>query len=213
MWWFLHVPSIFANGDLKKKKKEILKLLKYPKKQKFSKAWSWREKAISVSSCASNHHVSKKEGISLGCVVYERCQRGRLSWTRFSLLWSAALVAIQTQINRGGTCELMLEEGGGGVSEAGWRLRSPGALKSEGPVRITHTSSSSSGRDSHAAAADSDSPHNSSDSFTQLFSQLCQICAKRSEASQLTAWLHESFMDFWKLGKLFAALYWSSSPL
>lgn len=33
-----------------------------------------------------------------------------------SLLWSEALVAIQTQINRGGTLELMIEEGGGGVS-------------------------------------------------------------------------------------------------
>lgn len=52
--------------------------------------------------------------VSALAMWYERCQIR----TRF-ILWSRTLVAIQTQINRGGTLELMIEEGGGGVSEAG----------------------------------------------------------------------------------------------
>lgn len=47
---------------------------------------------------------------------------------------------------------------GGGVEacpKAGGALHSPGALKSEGPVRVTHTSRPRSGRDSHAVLVSS----------------------------------------------------------
>lgn len=46
-------------------------------------------------------------------------------WTKHtSLQWSSDIVAIQTQINRGGTSELMIE-GGGGVSEGGLNTPEP----------------------------------------------------------------------------------------
>lgn len=125
-----------------------------------------------------------------------------------SLLWSGTLVAIQTQINRGGTLELMIEDGGwrrvGGRADFS---RAP--LKSERLERITHTSSPSSGGDSHAAAAAAAvgaaaaaAAAASPPKLLRLFPQLV-TSVQSSETSQLAAWLHESFMDL-ELGKLFS---------
>lgn len=55
---------------------------------------------------------------------YQRCQRRQVELNTL-LYWSGARVAIQTQINRGGTLELMIEEGGGGVSEGGLSAPEP----------------------------------------------------------------------------------------
>lgn len=130
---------------------------------------------------------------------------GRLSRVHGSLLWSGTLVAIQTQINRGGTLELMIEDGGwrrvGGRADFS---RAP--LKSERLERITHTWSPSSGGDSHAAAAAvgaaAAAAAASPPKLLRLFPQLV-TSVQSSETSQLAAWLHESFMDL-ELGKLFS---------
>ncbi len=70
--------------------------------------------------------MSPIEGISLASV---RGVRGGRLAEHVSLPWSGALVAIQTQINRGGTLELMIEEGGGGVSEGGLSATEPRSPK------------------------------------------------------------------------------------
>lgn len=87
----------------------------------FSKACSGRKKTIRVSSCASNHVSKRRYNPWLHGM---RGVRGA-GWGEHASLWSEALVAIQTQINRGGTLELMIEEGGGGVSEGGLSALEP----------------------------------------------------------------------------------------
>ncbi len=84
VWWPLHVPSIFAYevyGFRKKKKKKNLVSCSSIQST-FSKAWSWEEKPISVSSCASNNVSNRRYQPGL-C---ERCQRRQVSWTRFSTM-------------------------------------------------------------------------------------------------------------------------------
>lgn len=199
MWWLLHMPSIFTNGVYGFKKSEV-------SRRTFSKAWSWRKKRAGGFPCALPIMSPKRRYQPWLYGIWEVSEEA--GWAEHaSLLWSGALVAIQTQINRGGTLELMIEEGGGGVSGGGlsspeprspekWRtgahyahfqpqLRTGPTL----PLSLLQTSSPSF--------------HN----FSQLVTSV-----QRSETSQSTAWLHESFMDL-EVGKLLAALYWSSSPL
>lgn len=143
-----------------------------------------------------------------------------------SLPWSGAPVAIQTQINRGGTLELMIEkEGGRRVGGRAERSRA-GALKSEGPVRITHTSSPSSGRDSHAAAV---SPPNFFVSFPQFFHNLSHLSAKirDTRVGCMATWKFHGLgswktfsdallelvasivtVDYWHTAGPLAAIYW-----
>ncbi len=121
MWWLLHVPSIFANGGYGFKKKNLVSCSSIQKH--VFKSVELEEKTIRLSSCASNH-VSKRRYQPWLYGTWEVSEEA--GWTEHaSLLWSGALVAIQTQINRGGTLELMIEEGGGGVSEGGLSAPEP----------------------------------------------------------------------------------------
>ena len=188
-------------------------------KSTFSKAssrrgtWSGFPPALPIGS--------PKKGITLGYIVYEvSVEAGRAAQAS---PWSGALVAIQTQINRGGTLELMIEDGGVEACRgAGWALRSPGALKSEGPERITHTFSPRSGGDSHTAAV-------SPSKLLRLFSTTCHIsaeardirvgCMATWEFRGLGTWKTFSgallelvasivTVDYWHTAGPLAAIYW-----
>ena len=101
--------------------KQSCKLLKYPK-ARFQKR-GVRGKNDQGFLLRFQSWLQKK--VSALAILYMRGVRGG-SWAEHaSLLWSGALVAIQTQINRGGTLELMIEEGGGGVSEGGLSTPAP----------------------------------------------------------------------------------------
>lgn len=97
------------------------KLLKYPKARIQKRAVG--EKGIRVSSCASNN-LSKRRYQPWLYGIWEVSEEA--GWAEHAtLLWSGAPVAIQTQINRGGTLELMIEkEGGKACRRAGWALQS-----------------------------------------------------------------------------------------
>lgn len=203
MWWLLHVPFIFANG-VYGFKKNLVSRLKYPK-ARFQKAWSWRKKneqrfLLRFQSCLQK----KVSALAIWCMRGVR--GGRLSRTRFStMVWSPSCYPNTNKQRR----NIGVNDRGGGWRRVGGRAersRAPEPWKVKDRC-VTHTSSPSSGRDSHAAAV---SPPNFFASFHN-FSQLIRSL-QRFETSQLTAWLHESFMDL-ELGKLLAALYWSSSPL
>lgn len=125
MWWLLHVPSIFENGfcmvSKKKRCELLLLLLEYPKARFQKRGVGGRKRSGFPPALPI---TSPKEGNSLGYMVWEVSEEA--GWAEHaSLLWSGALVAIQTQINRGGTLELMIEEGGGGVSEGGLSAPEP----------------------------------------------------------------------------------------
>lgn len=202
MLWFLHMPSISQMGSMVSKRRRKKNLVSSSSIQKhvFKIVELWGGGKCSGFPPCFQTCLQKKLSALAGW--YMRGVRGgKSNWARSStMVWS--LSCYPNTNKQRGTLELMIEEGGGGVSGAGWALESPGALKSEEP----HTSSPSSGRDSHAAAV---SPPNFA-SF-HIFSQLVTSLQK-SETSDLAAWLHESFMDL-DLGKLLATLYWSSSPL
>lgn len=107
--------------------------------------------------------------------------------------FSTTLVAIQTQINRGGTLELMIEDGGWRrVGGAGCALRSPGALKSEGAeAHYAHSERSLQRRLPRCSCL-------SSKLFLVSFPQLVTTL-HRLEASGV-GWLHGYVKSFHGLG-------------
>lgn len=101
--------------------KKTCKLVSSLSKSTFSKAWSWRK---NDQDFLLHFHVSKRRCQPRIYGIWEVSEEA--GWAgHASLLWSGVLVAIQTQINRGGTLELMIEEGGGGVSEGGLSAPEP----------------------------------------------------------------------------------------
>ena len=199
--WFKKKKERRRRGE--EKKKQFCKLLKYPK-ARFQKR-GVRGKNEQGFLLRFQSWLQKK--VSALAILYMRGVRGG-SWAEHaSLLWSGALVAIQTQINRGGTLELMIEEGGGGVSEGGLSTPAPRSPeKCRTGAHYAHFQPQlRTGLPRRRAPLQTSSPlfHK----FSQLVTSL-----QRSATSELAAWLHESFMDL-EVGKLLAALYWSSSPL
>lgn len=203
--WFsvlvLQVPSIFLNGVYGFKKNLVS--CSTIQKHVFESVEFEGEKNDQVFPLSFQSCFQKK--VSALAIWYMRGVRGgRLSWTRISaMVWNPSCYPNTNKQRR----NIGVNDRGRGVEacrRAGWALQSPGALKSEGPVRITHTSSLSSEREFHAVAV---SPSKLLRLFPQLVTSL-----QTPETWKLAVWLHKSFMDL-ELGKLLAAFYWSSSLL
>lgn len=189
MWCLLHVPSIFANGFcvVWKKRKKIL-----------VSCWSIRKHVFKSVELRGRKRsgfppalpvMSPKEGISLGYMVWEVSEAGWIEHA--SLQWSEALVAIQTQINRGGTLELMIEEGGGGVSEGGLSAPEPQSPKAwEVKDRCALRTLPDPAQDGTPTPLQL-SPPNFFASFHDFSRPATSL--QSSETPELSAWLHEKF--------------------
>lgn len=197
----LQVPSIFLNGVYGFKKNLVS--CSTIQKHVFESVEFEEEKNDQVFPLCFQSCFQKK--VSALAIWYMRGVRGgRLSCTRISaMVWSPSCYPNTNKQRR----NIGVNDRGRGSEaclRAGWALQSPGALKSEGPVRITHTSSLSSERHFHACCC-------VSSKLLRLFPRLV-TSLQTPETWELAAWFHESFMDL-ELGKLLAAFCWSSSVL
>lgn len=162
-------------------KKNSWELPKYPKARFQKRGAEGRKRSAFPPALPI---MSPKEGISLGCVLWEVSEEA--GWIdHASLLWSGALVAIQTQINRGGTLELMTEEGG-------WRRVRRRAVRSIAPEPWKV-------KDRCALRT---LPDPAPDGTPTPFLSLLQTSFPRSTSfsAKLSAWLHEKFhgLGTWK---------------
>lgn len=172
----------------KKKRKN-----KKKEKRKSLVSWSGAEEPCAQDKDPPLPKKKKKHG-PIASTARPRCQEEAPRAQHVSLLCSAVLVAIQTQINRGGPAELMIEEGGGGVAQGGLCALQLGALKSAGAQLSAHTRS-------------------------QLRTGLLTVSHSPAPLSSVLlhtgclppAWPQDTFFSRRELGQLLAALSWSCS--
>lgn len=181
MWWLLHVPSIFANGFCMVLKKKFLGAAEVSKST-FSKAWSWRKKTISVSSCASNY-VSKRR-YQPWLRAMRGVRGGRLNWSRFStMVWSPSCYPNTNKQRR----NIGVNDRGGG-----WRRVRRRAVRSIAPEPWKV-------KDRCVLRTLPDpAPDGTPTPFLSLL-QTSSPCST-SFSAKLSAWLHEKFhgLGTWK---------------